>query len=406
MKATSWIPVRVCVLAAVGLLVLPAYAAAVTSSTRAGVVTGKDLIINGGFSVPVAPSGTYEAYAAGNTAIKGWTIGNGGVFIVGAQHWQQPPRYTQSIDLAGSAPGTLAQSVPTQAGARYLLGWWATGSNPGYGGTKRAMHVLWDGKLVDSLTFSTKGHTETSMGWVHETLVLTATSSSSSLVFADASPTSSAYGAALGGVTLNMETLFKDVNGFSVQVTDVPVPLSGPYGMAEVQMLAKIPGKATVTAQGSAVAALTASTASQSSAGTGLVITWVEAPTSSFLQGSPAQQAAGAKAVQQYLSMLLTSSYTAYQAALAAQRIAPGGTAPFSKSWGVRIEGVSTGGKLMTFEVSEANPPTGATIYSEAGVPTFSGSLTAATASAALRDMLYYTKSIAAVSGSTTTSTT
>jgi hypothetical protein len=268
------------------------------------------------------------------------------------------------------------------------------------------MHVLWDGKLVDSLTFSTKGHTETSMGWVHETLVLTATSSSSSLVFADASPTSSAYGAALGGVTLNMETLFKDVNGFSVQVTDVPVPLSGPYGMAEVQMLAKIPGKATVTAQGSAVAALTASTASQSSAGTGLVITWVEAPTSSFLQGSPAQQAAGAKAVQQYLSMLLTSSYTAYQAALAAQRIAPGGTAPFSKSWGVRIEGVSTGGKLMTFEVSEANPPTGATIYSEAGVPTFSGSLTAATASAALRDMLYYTKSIAAVSGSTTTSTT
>ena len=406
MKVTSWIPVRVCVLAAAGLLVLPGYAAAVTSGTGAGVVTGKDLIINGGFSVPAVPGGTYAQYAAGATAIRGWTIGNGGVFVVGAQHWQQPPRYTQSIDLAGSSPGTLAQSVPTQAGARYLLGWWATGANPGYAGPTRAMHVLWDGKLVDSLTFSTKGHTETSMGWAQETLVLTATSSSSSLVFADASPTSSAYGAALGGVTLNMETIFRDVNGFSVQVTDVPVPLSGTYGKAELQMLAKIPGKATVTAQGSAVAALTASTASQSSAGTGLVITWVEAPTSSFLQGSPAQQAAGAKAVQQYLSMLLTSSYTAYQAALAAQRIAPGGTAPFSKSWGVRIEGVSTGGKLMTFEVSEANPPTGATIYSEAGVPTFSGSLTAATASAALRDMLYYTKSIAAVSGSTTTSTT
>ena len=103
------------------------------------------------------------------------------------------------------------------------------------------MHVLWDGKLVDSLTFSTKGHTETSIGWVHETLVLTATSSSSSLVFADASPTSSAYGAALGGVTLNMETIFEEVNGFGVQATDVPVPLSGPYGKAELQMLAKIP---------------------------------------------------------------------------------------------------------------------------------------------------------------------
>jgi len=105
----------------------------------------------------------------------------------------------------------------------------------------------------------------------------------------------------------------------------------------------------------------------------------------------------------QYLSTLLKSSYSAYQAALTAERIAPGATVPLSKSWGVRIEGVSTGGKLMTFGASEANPPTGATTYSESGVPTFSGSVTAATASTALRDMLYYTKNTPAVSGPTAT---
>jgi hypothetical protein len=55
---------------------------------------------------------------------------------------------------------------------------------------------------------------------------------------------------------------------------------------------------------------------------------------------------------------------------------------------------------------SEIDPPTGATIYSETGVPTFSGSLTAAAASTALSDMLYYTQSVVAVSGSTTTSNT
>jgi hypothetical protein len=414
MKAKSWVPVRVCVLAAAGLFLLPGYSAAVASGTGTGVVTGKDLIINGGFSVPAVPSENWEAYPAGDAVIKGWTIGKVGVAVIGRQHYQQPPGYAQSIDLAADSngsPGSLAQSVPTQAGVAYLLGWWATRANAGDGVSEPAvLHVLWDGKLVDSLTLSPMGHTSTSMGWAHETVVLTATSSSSSLVFADASPQTNAlsdwYAPALGGVTLYAETIFENVNGFRVQKSGAPVPMSGPYGMAELQMLPKIRGTATVTSQGSPVAALTAASASQSPAGTGLVITWGEAPTSSFLQGSPARQAAGAKAVQQYLSMLLTSSYNAYQAALKAERIAPVGAAPLSKSWGVRVEGVSTAGKLMTFEVSEANPPTGAITYNEAGVPTFSGSLTAATASAALRDMLYYTKGPAAVSGPTTTSTT
>lgn len=207
-------------------------------------------------------------------------------------------------------------------------------------------------------------------------------------------------------MTLNAETISENVNGFKVQESGAPVPLSGPYGLAEVRMLAKVPATATVTTQGRPVAALTAASASQSPAGTGLVITLSEAPTSSFLEGSSAQQSAGASAMLKYLSTLLSSSYSAYQAALQAERIPLGPTLPLTKSWGVRIEAVSTTGKLMTFEVAQANPTTGAFTYSETGVSAFSGRLTAATASAAIRDMLYYTKGVVAASGPTATTST
>ncbi|HYA44798.1 MAG TPA: DUF642 domain-containing protein, partial [Acidimicrobiales bacterium] len=254
-KAKNWIAVRGCAVAVAGCLALPISAGAATSGTSSSVVTGKNLIVNGGFSLPAVPGENWEAYPAGDTVIKGWTIGKVGVAIVGGQHYQQPPGYTQSIDLAADAtnsPGSLAQSVPTEAGVPYLLGFWATRANAGDGATEAAvLHVLWDGKLVDSLTLSPTGHTSASMGWAHKTLVVTATSSSSWLVFADASPQTKTflsdwYAAGLGGVTLNID--IENVNGFRVQETGAPVPMSGPYGMAEARMLAKIPGAATVTA--------------------------------------------------------------------------------------------------------------------------------------------------------------
>jgi hypothetical protein len=146
---------------------------------------------------------------------------------------------------------------------------------------------------------------------------------------------------------------------------------------------------------GKPVATLTASSASQSPAGTGLTITWAEAPEASFLKAPAAQQAADAQAVDQYLTTLLTNSYNDYQAQLNAQRIPPTASTPLTKSWAVRVTGVSTQGSLMTFEVSEATPPAGTKTFTEIAVPSALAPLNAATAPAALRSMLYYTKNVA-----------
>jgi choice-of-anchor C domain-containing protein len=395
MKANKSLVVWASVVAMSGFGALSYTSAAASPATPP--TSGKNLIVNGSFSVPVVMSKVWTDFAAGSAAIKGWTVGGNSADVVGSSYWQEPPGYTQAIDLSGYASGSLTQTVPTQAGSKYLLGWWMAGNASS--SLTKVMHVVWDGKLVDSTTFSETGHSTTSMGWAHETLLVTATSSSSTLTFADDTPNNGGAGAALGGVTLYLSNTTEAVNGFQVQNNGEPVALSGSYGSAELQMLAKLPATATVTAGGTAVAALTASSASQSPGGTGLTITWTEAPVASFLKASSTQQTAGAEAVEQYLSMLLTKSYSAYQAGLAAERIPPGATTPLSQSWTVRIAGVSTAGSLMIFGITQASPPTGTKTFSAISVPTVSAPLTSATAPAAVRDMLYYTKNVASSTG-------
>jgi hypothetical protein len=165
------------------------------------------LIVNGNFSLP-AKSGYFTVYSTDQTApgkrIPGWTVGADSVDIIGSDYWPPPPGSpsgSQSIDLSGSAPGSLTQIVGTTPGWAYLLKWYVAG-NPGCGQPTKVMHVLWDNILRAHPAVSINGRSLSNMGWSLKRQVVVASSARSVLAFADATPDKSACGATLGGVSL------------------------------------------------------------------------------------------------------------------------------------------------------------------------------------------------------------
>jgi choice-of-anchor C domain-containing protein len=169
-----------------------------------------NLIQNGSFESPQV-SGCSVAYTPGcdgfttyssssdPNGIDDWTIGGDSVDLVNT-HWVAESG-NQSVDLSGNAPGSVSQSVTTTSDETYTLSWYMAG-NPDGGAAIKTMHVYWNGTLVDEPSFDTAGHTVASMGWVEEQVNVTATSTSSTVEFADASSPATPYGATLDNVSL------------------------------------------------------------------------------------------------------------------------------------------------------------------------------------------------------------
>jgi hypothetical protein len=167
------------------------------SSAPQGVVS------NGGFAQPVVSAALmYQSYPAGSTAIPGWTIGGDGVEVYASNFMQHPAGTTSEVRLFGSGPGSISQTIATTPGQSYVLRWYGTGE-PGGGQAVKTMHVFWDGKLVAAPTFNTTGRSFTDMGWKALKLVLKATSPTSTIEFADATPDKSFWGSMVTGVSLS-----------------------------------------------------------------------------------------------------------------------------------------------------------------------------------------------------------
>jgi hypothetical protein len=102
------------------------------------------------------------------------------------------------VDLDGSLPdgsdgnasGSLSQNVRTTPGHKYLLSWFMAG-NPsrGCGPVTKVLHVFWDGKIKEILTFNVSNDTDTSTGQVAKRLVVVATFRTPVIKFADATAT-------------------------------------------------------------------------------------------------------------------------------------------------------------------------------------------------------------------------
>jgi choice-of-anchor C domain-containing protein len=172
-----------------------------------------NLVVNGNFSQPVVSG--YETFYPPNTTlttaaqeIHGWTVGADSVDLMGSAYWAPmppgSPKGSQSVDLSGSNPGSITQTVSTTAGTSYLLTWYEAG-NPQGGQDIKVMDVSWDKTSRAYPAPSTKGHSLTNMGWSRKSQVVVATSAQSVLKFADATPDQSAYGAVVADVSLTAE---------------------------------------------------------------------------------------------------------------------------------------------------------------------------------------------------------
>jgi hypothetical protein len=178
-------------------------------------VAGPNILNNGKFALPAKDNGVVSVSAGGS--VPGWTVGavpvgtNAGVQVYSAASWvQAPPGANETVKLSyGRGSGSVSQTVKTTAGWTYLLQWYESGF-PNYGPPEftsinwtKTVHVIWGGRLVAAPTFNAKANTSADMRWALRQEVLTATSSRTTLEFADATNQSpSGYSALIGNISL------------------------------------------------------------------------------------------------------------------------------------------------------------------------------------------------------------
>lgn len=163
-------------------------------------------------------------------------------------------------------------------------------------------------------------------------------------------------------VTVTITTLQVTVNGFTVSNG------SGPYQVAERQMLAKVPGAMALPSSGTPMAYLYPLAADQGQNNMWTSIKWAIAPTAAFLSEDGVARVASAKKVTQSLVSLLNQTYTAYVTQLQADRL-PQTSGDFAQRWWVDLQSLSTTGETMYFQVG-AQQPSSTPVETWSGLPT------------------------------------
>jgi hypothetical protein len=148
--------------------------------------TGPNLLKNGMFSIgkPVGDGCTNVAavITAGQPAIGDWTAGTNSVQVCGSDYTVAPTGVDQFVSLALLGNSSVTQTIATIPGTTYLVQWDGAAAPT----TTRVIQVLWNGKVVASHSYNGAGETTSKMNWLANKVVVTATSTSSTLEFADA----------------------------------------------------------------------------------------------------------------------------------------------------------------------------------------------------------------------------
>jgi choice-of-anchor C domain-containing protein len=126
---------------------------------------GSNLVQNGSFELPDVPQGHGVDYPAGSAEVAGWTIAAGSIDV--DQTWQ-PGDGLQSIDLSGTAAGTIYQDLATTAGTVYTLSFLLAGNhNPEQ--TVKTLEIEWgppNGPTVRrEFSFDPAGASPSNMKW-------------------------------------------------------------------------------------------------------------------------------------------------------------------------------------------------------------------------------------------------
>jgi choice-of-anchor C domain-containing protein len=165
-----------------------------------------DLVNNGNFagntSSPLPVS--YTTVSAGDsTTIPGWTVLSGSVDWIGG-YWQSPTGSgTGSIDLDGTSPGAIYQTITTVANQTYDLSFFLSG-NPDGGSPIKSLTVDINGTPSGSspYTYITGTNSRGDMQYVMRSFLFTATGTSTTIEFASNDASTSPWGPVLGGVSV------------------------------------------------------------------------------------------------------------------------------------------------------------------------------------------------------------
>ncbi len=135
-----------------------AAALAALATTPAGA---QNLLADGGFENPALASSTTFTTIMNGSAFGAWNVTSGSIDLV--RRFWVPADGFQSIDLNGSSPGTIAQTIATTAGSSYQLRFSLAG-NPDNTFNK-VMRVWWGTQDLGLVTFTQAGRTRSNMGW-------------------------------------------------------------------------------------------------------------------------------------------------------------------------------------------------------------------------------------------------
>jgi choice-of-anchor C domain-containing protein len=177
-------------------LLAAASAAALAVAGSAGAAT----ITNGGFVGPNAPDGGFVPVGAGSSVIPGWTVSSGNVdWIQG--YWQSADGDGFSIDLNGTTPGGISQTIATEVGKAYELTFDMSG-NPDNGSDVRLILANTGGPAsVFTYNLVVPPNSRTNMNWTPESLKFTAIDTSTTITFASGNGGGNCcFGAALDNV--------------------------------------------------------------------------------------------------------------------------------------------------------------------------------------------------------------
>ena len=172
--------------------------AATTAMLLAGSASAATLI-NGSFETSTLDPGVFTTVDSPSTIIDGWTVTSGSIDYIG-NYWVASDG-NRSIDLAGNAIGSIAQSFDTIIGQSYTASF-DLSANPDGGAVARNLLVSIDGG--GPLLFTHPGgNSNGAMNWLNNSFTFTATNASTNLAFATDGSSNGFYGAALDNVLLS-----------------------------------------------------------------------------------------------------------------------------------------------------------------------------------------------------------
>ena len=225
MEHSKALAARLGVVGLVGGLLCSAFGAAdAVGSTTASkpATTPLNLVVNGDFALPasefsnnlaafLSPQG-YSVNKLPVKKIRGWSVGEGvvngapspnagGVVIFQKPRIQMPIGSAQSLELSNNSPGNISATVKTSPGATYVVSWYGAGYPDGK--SAKVIRVSWNNSQIAAPSFNDM--TGANMGWTMHREVVTATSSTAVLEFADGTSATDPYGPFVGAVSVTKQ---------------------------------------------------------------------------------------------------------------------------------------------------------------------------------------------------------